>query len=433
MSRFLAAVALGAAASAQIPFEHLVYVNHAPSSTVPAMGVLDPVFGTQTAIVPASGSLSQHGSRSVAIDPAAPATLYSITSLSTSASIVVPVLQLTGNRFVRTNLPVSLGVPGAPFHLRWASGFGLLLLGRGGQVNHMFLRDMTTGVVTSQPTPSLLPINATDMVCFAGKAYALSEGDGTATAVSTIVEWDLAANTDHVVGTGYPPFYALAEWNGILLAGDAAGTLYTIDPVSGYAAPFLATGLGRITSIAASSTAGIFVVAENPGTWSVYAVFAPAAPLYTSTVAVDDLVLGPAAVATMLSYGIGCMGSNAQAPSLGFTGAPALGSNAAVTLAGALANAPALLVFGASRVADPLGSLPRDLAILGMPGCMQYEDLGGTLFALASVAGSAQLQFTIPNNPALAGARVPMQWLCLDAAANAFGATTSSGGEWYVY
>ena len=52
-------------------------------------------------------------------------------------------------------------------------------LGRGGQVNKMFLRNMATGTVTPQPTPNLLPINASDLTFMAGKAYASSEGDGT--------------------------------------------------------------------------------------------------------------------------------------------------------------------------------------------------------------------------------------------------------------
>jgi hypothetical protein len=164
MSRFLAVVVLCAAAvQAQIPYGHLIYVHRTPSSTVPAIGIVDPDFGTPTPLLPQTGALTTHGSRSVAIDPSAPSVLYSLTTLSTSISMVAPVLTLTGNRFTRTNLPVNLGVPGVPFSLRWASGHGLLLLGRGGQINRMFLRNMTTGVVTSQPTATLLPNNATDM------------------------------------------------------------------------------------------------------------------------------------------------------------------------------------------------------------------------------------------------------------------------------
>ncbi|MFY9344282.1 MAG: hypothetical protein WAT39_17455 [Planctomycetota bacterium] len=433
MSKLLVALFCCAAATAQIPFGHLVYVNRTASNTTPAMGIVDPVFGTVTPIVPVTGALTQHGSKSVTVDPQAPNVLYSITGLSTTISAAVPVLTLTGNRFVRTNLTVNLGVPGLPSYVRWAPGYGLLLMGRGGQVNRMFLRNMGTGVVTPQPTPTMLPDFACDMCWMNGKAYGLSEGDSTATATSTIIEWDLATNTDRVVGTGYPPFFAMTGFLGALLCGDATGTLYSVDPVSGLAAPFLPTGLGKITSIASDGVSKVFVVAENGAAWSIHDVFTPGPALYSSSVAVDDLILGPTAVATMLSFGSGCLGSTSATPVLGFTAAPALGTTFAVTLNGALPGALVALVFGSSRVADPFGPLPRDLGLIGMAGCTQYTDLGGMLATFATATGTAQMPFTLPPNPALAGTRPPVQWLCLDALANPLGATTSSGGELYVY
>ena len=434
MSRFLAVVVLCAAAvQAQIPYGHLIYVHRTPSSTVPAIGIVDPDFGTPTPLLPQTGALTTHGSRSVAIDPSAPSVLYSLTSLSTSISMVAPVLTLTGNRFTRTNLPVNLGVPGVPFSLRWASGHGLLLLGRGGQINRMFLRNMTTGVVTSQPTVTLLPNNATDMAVTGSLAYAASEGDGSATAVGTIVEWDLVANTDRVVGTNYPPLSAIAVFASQLLAGDFNGNVYFIDPATGVSSPFMATGLGRITSIAVDAGMRVFVVAESGTTWSIHNVFAPVPALYSTTLPIDDLAIGPTPVATMLTFGGGCPGSNLLGPALGFTGPPALGATFGVTVANALPNAGVLLIIGTSRAADPFGPLPRDLGFLGMPGCNQYVDLMITVFTFANGSGAAQLNITLPSNPIFAGTRLPMQWLCLDARANAFGATTSSGGECYVY
>lgn len=432
MLRFLVALPFAAAAAAQIPFDHLVYVHRAPSAVVAAMGIVDPQSGALTTIVPETGSWSQHGSRSVAMDPAAPATLYSLTSLATTAVPVVPVLALTGNRFVRTNLPVNLGVAGLPVHVRWASGHGLVLLGRGGAVNRMFLRDMTSGVVTPQPTATLLPNFASDLLCIGNKAYAVSEGDGTAAAVGTIVEWDLATNTDRVVGTGYPPLFSLAVFQTLLLAGDANGALHVIDPVSGAIAPFMATGLGRLSSIATNAAGRVFVVSETATSWAIHDVLTPGPALHTTASPIDDLVFAPAPVATMLTFETGCPGSNGLTPALAFSGPPALGSTFAVTLTGALPIAPVVLVFGTSRVADPLGPLPRDLGLIGMPGCAQYTDLAGTFVALANGSGAGQLQFTVPPNPVLAGARAPVQWLCLDAAANPFGATTSGGGELFV-
>ena len=434
MSRFLAVVVLcAAAAQAQIPYGHLIYVHRTPSSTVPAIGILDPDFGTPTPLLPQTGALTAHGSRSAAIDPSAPSVLYSLTTLSTTVSMVAPVLTLTGNRFTRTNLSVNLGAPGVPFCLRWASGHGLLLLGSGGQINRMFLRNMTTGVVTSQPTLTLLPNNASDMAVIGSKAYASSQGDGSATAVGTVVEWDLVANTDRVVGTNYPPLSAIAPFAGLLLAGDFSGNVHFVDPVTGLLSSFMSTGLGKISSIAVDAAGRVFVVAESGTTWSIHNVLAPLPALYSSTLAIDDLVVGPTPVATMLTFGAGCAGSNALVPSLGFTGPPALGATFGVTVASALPNAGVLLIIGSSRVADPLGPLPRDLGIIGMPGCPQYVDLMITAFTLANGSGTAQLNIALPPNPIFAGTRLPMQWLCLDAAANPFGATTSSGGECYVY
>lgn len=432
MPRLLVPIALCAAATAQIPFDHLVYVHRATSSAVAAMGIVDPASGAVTAIVPMTGSLSQHGCRSVAIDPQAPATLYSILPLAMSVTATVPVLDLTGNRFTRTFLGVNLGVPGLPSTVRWASGHGLLLLGRGGQVNRMFLRQVTGGAVIPQPTPTLLPDFATDMTCIGSKAYAVSEGDGTAAATGTIVEWDLVANSDRVVGSGYPPFFSVGAFFGLLLCGDGAGTLHLVDPVTGLASPFATTGLGRLGSIAIDAAGRVFVVAETASAWQVHDALVPGPALYSSASPIDDLVCGPAPVATMLVFGSGCAGSNSEAPALDFTAPPSLGSTLAITLAGALANAPCLLVFGSSRVADPLGPLPRDLGIIGMPGCTQYTDLGGSLLALADAAGVAQVPLTLPNNPVLAGVRAVVQWLCLDAGANALGAATSNGGELYV-
>lgn len=433
MLRVLVTFALAAAAAAQIPYGHLVYVHSTPSTTVSSMGILDPDQRLATPIVPITGALSLGGTRSVAIDPAAPDVLYSITSLSTSVSATVPVYTLTGNRYVRSNLQLNLGVPGVPFHLRWATGFGLLVVGRGGQVNRMFLRDMGTGVVTPQPTATLLPNNSSDMAFLGGKAYATSEGNGTAAAVGTVVEWDLATNTDRVVGTGYAPIHAAAAYAGQLLVGDGAGNLDFVDPVTGALSPFLATGLGKIVSIAVDAQQRVFVVATNGTTWSVHDAFAPLPAIYISTAAIEDLEVGPVATATMEVFGSGCAGTNTLAPTLGFQGRPALGGSYGVEFGNGPAAAAVILALGSSRQFDGATPLPRDLAGLGMPGCVQYTNVLGTLFLLSSNTGAATATFTLPNNPAFASVRIPQQWVCLDPGANALGVTTSNGGEAYIW
>lgn len=430
---FALAFVCAAPAVAQIPHGHLIYAHRNPSATVAAIGIVDPDHGTQTPLVPATGSLAAHGSRTVAIDPAAPTTLYSVTSLSVSIAASIPMLGLTGNVFTRTNLQVNLGAPGLPFHLRWATGHGLLMLGRGGQINRMFLRDQNTGVVISQPTTTLLPNMASDMAFLGGKAYATSEGDGSATAVGTLIEWDLAANTDRVVGTNYPPLTSLAVFAGQLIAGDPQGNLHLIDATTGAISPFLTTGLGKIVSLAVDANSRVFVLAENAGTWSIHNAFTLQPALYSSNQAIEDLEVGPAPVPTMLTFGNGCAGSNSLAPVLGFVSAPSLGGSFDVTLTGAPGNTVAILAAGSSRVAAGTTPLPADLTPLGMPGCTQYTDVIATLLAPVGAAGTAQRTFSLPANPAFAGVRIPMQWVVLDPQANALGATTSSGGEAYVY
>ena len=90
MPRFAAACLLCAAVSAQIPEGHLVFVHRTPSPSVAGMGILDPDFGTLTEIVPQTGSWATTGSRTVAIDPAMPDLLYSVSSLSISIATTVP-------------------------------------------------------------------------------------------------------------------------------------------------------------------------------------------------------------------------------------------------------------------------------------------------------------------------------------------------------
>jgi hypothetical protein len=303
-----------------------------------------------------------------------------------------------------------------------------VILARGTGAN-LFLRDMTTGALTQQPTAGLLPAQASDAVVIGTKAYASSEGSA-ALPSGAIVEWDFAANTDRLVGSSYPPITALSSLPPMLLAGDSTGTLHLIDPQSGVASVLLATGLGRINSIAVATNGSIFVAAAGATSTAsvVHWIGNLAQPLYTSTAAIDDLKPSPAAVPTMLTYGTGCIGSNGLTPAFTYTGMPALGGAFNVGVQNALTVTGSFLLLGDSRTADGSGPLPRDLTALGMPGCTQYGSVLATVFAPVS-GGSAALGIIVPNRPALAGLQVPLQWLLLDTAANALGFTASNGAE----
>lgn len=425
---FLAA-ACTAPVIAQIPYGHLVFAHRAASTTIPAIQIIDPATLAVTPLLPSTGALSNHGGRTIAIDPAAPNVIYSAQSLAISLATAINVLTLTGNTFTRATLNVPLGSGGLVHRMRFAPGHGLLLMGRGGTLNRTFLRNMTTGTITPQPTATLLPNNASDLAFSSGKAYASSEGNGTTITQGAIVEWDLTANTDRLVGSTYPPITAIAPFGTQLLAGDTTGNLHLIDPVTGNIALFMPTGLGRINSLAVDPQSRIFVLVETATNWTIWAFPSFTTPLYTATTAIDDLKTGPGQVPTMLTYGAGCAGSNSMTPAFVVTAMPGLGTSFPIDLGGGLPSGLCALVLGSSRVMDGSGPLPRSLSFMGMNGCTQYTDVAVALFTLISTSGNASMTVGIPSNPALAGLQVPMQWLCLDQAANAFGATTSNGGE----
>jgi hypothetical protein len=430
MNRTLFAALLCAApALAQVPYGHLIAAYRVPSATVSALQIIDPNTGAVTPLVPSTGALTNNGSRTVAIDPAGPNVIYSAQSLAISTSPAISALTLNGNVYSRANLNVALGASGLIYKLRFAPGFGLLLLGRGGTLNRMFLRNMSTGAVTQQPTPTLLPNNASDLAFSNGKAYASSEGDGSTILNGTIIQWDLAGNVDTLVGNSYPPITALAPYNGLLLAGSTNGNLYLVDPVTGAAPLFLSPGLGRINSIAVDQLNRIFILTENGSSWAVWSIANLTTPLYTASAALDDLKVGPTPVPTVLTYGAGCAGSNLSVPVFAFGNPPAIGGPFPCMMNGGLPSSVSVFVLGLSRVMDSSGPLPRSLAALGMPGCTQYTDIAASLFTPTTAQGGAVIGVNIPNNQALAGLQVPMQWLCLDPAANAFGATTSNGAE----
>jgi len=414
---------------AQVPLDHLVVAARSPSNAMPGLQVVDPANGVLTTLRTTTGNVVQTGSRTVAFDPLNPQSVHSATSLSTTVSAVVTQLTLNGNTGALLNLPTNLG--GAqPTRLRHATGFGLVVLGRSNLGDRLFLRDMTTGTVTPQPTQGLLPFG-TDVAVLGGRVFASAEGSRTGATTGVIVEWDLVAGTDRVLGSAYPPLSSLAVFGGGLLAGDSAGTLHVVDPNTGNAAVFLATGLGRIAAIAVDSQQRIFLLVQNSTSTSIHALQALGQPLVTFNALLDDLQASPANVPTVFTFGTGCRGTNGQAPGITVTGMPGLGSTFTVGLQRAPTITGSFLVLGDSRALDGNGPLPRPLDLLGLTGCTQYTSVLTALFRPVN-GGVASQAITVPNVGTLVGLQVPMQWLVLDAGANPFGATTSDGAEAFV-
>ena len=119
------------------------------------------------------------------------------------------------------------------------------------------------------------------------------------------------------------------------------------------------------------------------------------------------------------SHGDGCVGTNGT-PSIGFTGSPVHGTTISFDLTNGVPNGIALFVAGTYN-AFPF---PFDLGSLGAPGCFAYTDLTFTSAALTDGAGAASTPIPLPLG--VVGFRFFTQYAMLDAAANAFGATTSN-------
>jgi hypothetical protein len=125
-----------------------------------------------------------------------------------------------------------------------------------------------------------------------------------------------------------------------------------------------------------------------------------------------------------------CAGSNG-APAIGSAGTPRIGSAYAVSLSGAAASQPALLLTGASRERWGPLTLPWPLAASGGgPGCSVYGS-GELLTPTATTAaGTASLAIPVPNLLVLISASIYHSWLIADPAApaNPLGITASDGG-----
>jgi len=86
----------------------------------------------------------------------------------------------------------------------------------------------------------------------------------------------------------------------------------------------------------------------------------------------------------------------------------------------------AMLGFRNDRWAG--GSLPLDLAILGMPGCSLLTSSDDAL-TLSNQGGSAALPIAMPADPAIVGQSFFIQGAVMDRAANPMGLVLSNGLE----
>lgn len=126
-------------------------------------------------------------------------------------------------------------------------------------------------------------------------------------------------------------------------------------------------------------------------------------------------------------YGAGCAGTNGTPSLAAFNNTlPQLGT----TFLAQLANMPtaggaAVVTLGFSDTTFGAITLPLSLANFGAPGCSILISPEFNSFVLNS-GGTAVWALTIPNNPALSGARFLNQGVVLDSGANGLGLTVSN-------
>lgn len=145
---------------------------------------------------------------------------------------------------------------------------------------------------------------------------------------------------------------------------------------------------------------------------------------------------GDGATATVANSGVRTFGmalglvehTQTAVPQLYSTDTPQIGNTFRVRIAQAAPSSFALLLLGLSDTQWNGTPLPFDLGAVGAPGCpllVAGHDL--RLLGVAA-AGTASLQYSLPNDIYLLNLRFYNQALVLDAGANALGIAASNGG-----
>jgi len=124
-----------------------------------------------------------------------------------------------------------------------------------------------------------------------------------------------------------------------------------------------------------------------------------------------------------------CPGGPMQAPVLGNSGLPQIGTKMSVTLDKARAATGTVLTLGLSNTTWLGLALPFDLTFLGGPGCSLLNSIMLVMPATTSGTGQASMPLAIPNDPMLMGGTFYNQWIVVDPSANALGLAFSDGGK----
>lgn len=137
--------------------------------------------------------------------------------------------------------------------------------------------------------------------------------------------------------------------------------------------------------------------------------------------------------ATTRTFGIGCVGGGLP-PILVPQTVPSLGATAAVRVDWLpIGGGIVVMIAGLSDQTWSGAPLPRDLGPIGLTGCRAYTSVDAAV-VLLHTSGTVTWSQAVPNHPALAGLRLFLQALSLDAAApRLFPAALSGAAELRVY
>jgi hypothetical protein len=159
-----------------------------------------------------------------------------------------------------------------------------------------------------------------------------------------------------------------------------------------------------------------------------YLVHSPAASGYGPLAAGAKLRL-TLSDGSFIVVGSGCRGSSGNTPAVSASGSTARRATLTINELLARPSSVSLLVLGRSDARFGPVTLPFEMAPLGAPGCRLYTDVVLLLVALTDPGGNASQSLTVPDDPALPGRHLFVQWATLDAGANAAGLSFTAMGK----
>ncbi len=342
---------------------------------------------------------------------------------------------------------IPAGFPGFSFPQRCVRvGSNLLATAiSGGSNNGLWIIDLTAQTVSGV---IVIPVNTMNTNGFASHVAAIGSNaymatEMSSTGASAIYEWNTLLGTSRVVASNLTQnLRSMAAVAGTLLVGDDAGTVYSVDLVTGALTPTISTGLGLpIVAIASKGGSGdptYLGVQDTDGMGNRVDRIYDAANLssaiwsYTASASggIQQVWVGTDPNAIQLAFGEGCATSVMTTPRHAYLGSPSLGNSSfAIGLADALPGAPSALQIGISRTVWSGGALPFDLSVIGMTGCSLYTEPVLSFGALTDAAGAASVPVPVPGTPATLGAYIISQWAILDTPANPFGIVSSDGEQ----